>query len=56
MNKKLRLTRLTVANLTRIRAGEDPVCFCPIIPTLQDEAYYHNKPPQSESCKDCFIP
>jgi hypothetical protein len=53
--KKLKLTRLTVAHLQRVRGGDDPICFCPIIPTLPDEAFYHNGAP-TISCKSCHKP
>lgn len=39
MNTKLKLTKLTVANLDRIRGG-DPVCFCVDPPGgCSDEAF-----------------
>lgn len=34
MNKKLKLTKLTVANLERVKGGDEPpVCLCKILPS-----------------------
>lgn len=45
MKKKLKLNKLTVANLERVKGGFDPVCLCPVPPIgARDEAYYHIGP------------
>ena len=42
MRKKLKLTKLTVANLERVKGGIDPVCLCQVFPGGgTDEAFHH---------------
>ena len=50
MNKKLKLTKLTIANLERIRGGELP-CVCHF--TVGDGAFNRDNP--TISCKVCPI-
>lgn len=56
MNKKLKLTKLTVANLERIKGGDDPVCFCQAFGgTIGDEAFNQNGYQTILSCKVCVL-
>jgi hypothetical protein len=50
MNKKLKLTKLTIANLERIKGGELP-CVCHF--TVGDGAFNRDNP--TISCKVCPI-